>query len=433
MRSQASALRSAISRSAIFRSAIFRAATVLLAMIVIGAGGAIPLPARAARAPAAIDGTWDATVTVKGADIPFRLRFSGPDRAVRATFFDGEQPVNASTGGALSGRRLHVEFASDAKALDARLEGGVLRGTLGAWPFEAQRHIPTKAGAAQVTTGKAPSIAGVWEIPVETEKGEKAWRLIVRQTRTATYATILRIDGDTGTISGGYANGAFHLSRFAGTRPMLLTITPQADGTLSLVVHASSGRHELTALRPAAARTAGLAAPNDPIRHTSVRNPAEAFRFSGVELGGKTVTNADPRFKDKVVLVNVMGSWCPNCHDEAPFLAELDARYRARGLRVVGLAFETPEELTSLTRLKAFVSRYHLRYTVLVGGDRDQVNQRLPQAVNLNAWPTTFFLDRRGRVHSIRAGFPSQGSGPYDLQARAAISREIESLLAEKS
>jgi thiol-disulfide isomerase/thioredoxin len=411
--------------ASVLRSAISRAAAVLLAMTLAAAG------ASRAAAPASIDGAWDATIRVKDADIPFRLRFSGPDNAVRVTYFDGERPVNASTGGALSGDRLHVEFASYASKLDARLRGGVLSGTLGAWPFEAHRHTAIKANAA---AGKAPSIAGVWVIPTETEKGEKAWRLIVRQTPTVTYATILRIDGDMGTISGGYADGAFRLSRFAGERPSLLIITPKADGTLSLVVHASSGRHDLKALRPAAARTAGLAAPNDPIHHTSVRNPAETFRFSGVEIGGgRTVTNADPRFKGKVVLVNIMGSWCPNCHDEAPFLADLDARYRARGLRVVSLAFETPEELRSLTRLKAFVARYNLRYSVLVGGDRADVNARLPQAVNLNAWPTTFVLDRQGRVHSIHAGFPSHGAGPYDLAARTAFSREIESLLAQKS
>jgi thiol-disulfide isomerase/thioredoxin len=418
-------------QASILRPATASAAAILLALGLGAAGGAVRSAASAAAATAArpsIEGMWDATIRVKDADVPFRMRFSGSDRAVTVTYFDGERPVNASTGGALSGDRLHVDFASYASQLDARLHDGVLRGALGVWPFEAHRHTAAKAGV-----GKAPDIAGVWEIPTETEKGEKAWRLVVRQTPMTTYATILRIDGDMGTISGGYANGAFHLSRFAGERPSTLVITPQPDGTLSLLVHASSGRHDLKALRPAAARAVGLAAPDDPARHTGVRNPAEAFRFSGVEIDGKTVTNADPRFKGKVVLVNVMGSWCPNCHDEAPFLAELDARYRSRGLQVVSLAFENPDELKSLTRLKAFVARYNLRYEVLVGGDRDQVNARLPQAVNLNAWPTTFFLDRHGRVHSVHVGFPSQGSGPYDVAARAGIAREIEGLLAQKS
>ena len=415
------------SHSPILPAAIPRAAAAILAAAFITAIGAMPAAARAAPAPAGIGGTWDASVQVKDADIPFKLRLSGPDNAVKATFFDGERPVNASTGGALTGERLHVEFASYASQLDARLDGGVLRGTLGALPFEAHRHAATKASAV-----KAPAIAGVWEVPVDTAKGEKAWRLIVRQTPVETFATILRIDGDTGTISGAFADGAFHLSRFAGERPTSLTITPRPDGTLGLILIDGSGRRDLKALRPAAARTAGLAAPTDPTRHTSVQDPAETFRFSGVEIGGKAVTNADPRFKGKVVLVNIMGSWCPNCHDEAPFLAELDARYRARGLQIVGLDFENSDQLKTLDRLKAFVARYNLRYNILVGGERSQVNERLPQAVNLNAWPTTFFLDRHGKVHSVHVGFPSRGSGPYDLEARAQISREIEGLLAQK-
>jgi len=384
-------------------------------------------PALAAP-PATVDGTWDATVRVKDTDIPFKLQLSGAPDHVKATFFDGERPVNASTGGSLKGDQLHVAFASYASALDARLADGVLRGTIGGLPFEGHRHHSPATSAA-----KAPSIDGVWEIPVDTPKGEKAWRLIVRQRPAGVYATILRIDGDTGTISGGYADGAFHLSRFAGERPTSLVISPQGDGSLGLVLTDFSGRRELKALRPDAARTAGLAGPTDPTRHTAVRDTKERFRFSGVDLTGRTVTNSDPRFKGKVVLVNIMGSWCPNCHDEAPFLAALDAKYRARGLEIVGLDFENADQLKSLDRLKAFIARYQLRYNILVGGERSEVNDRLPQAVNLNAWPTTFFLDRQGRVHSVHTGFPSRGSGAYEVEARSQITREVEALLAAKS
>ena len=385
-------------------------------------------PALAAEpAKAAIDGLWDATVQVKSGTVPFRLRLDGGPASVKAVYFDGERPVRASTGGHFHDGTLDIEFASYASKLDAKLNGGELRGTIGALPFTAKRHV-----AVADQTANAPKIDGVWEVPIDSAKGEKAWRLIVQQKPTGVYASILRIDGDTGTISGGYDGSKFNLSRFAGERPTSLTVTPQPDGALSLVLIDQFDRRELKAVRPAAARQAGLAAPTDPTRHTSVQNPSDAFRFSGADLGGKSVTNADPRFKGKVVLLNIMGSWCPNCHDEAPFLAELDAKYRAKGLRVVGLDFEGPEQVHDLSRLKAFIARYGLKYTVLVGGERSEVNAKLPQAVNLNAWPTTFFIDRHGRVHSVHVGFPSRGSGQFDRQARADISHEIETLLAEK-
>jgi len=397
-----------------------------VSLLAVGAIIAAAAQAHAAGG-AAIDGVWDASVRVKDAAIPFKLQLSGEPGAVRATYFDGERPVKASTGGSFKDGDLHVDFASYASKLDAHLEGGVLHGTIGKLPFEAHRH---HAGAA---APKAPAIDGVWEVPVDTDKGEKAWRLIVQQKPTGVYATILRIDGDTGTISGGYDGSSFNLSRFAGERPTSLKITPQPDGALSLTLIDQQGRRDLKAVRPAEARKAGLAAPTDPTRHTGVQAAAEAFRFSGADLSGKAVSNTDPRFKGKVVLLNIMGSWCPNCHDEAPFLAELDAKYRAKGLRIVGLDFEGPDQVGDPSRLKAFIARYGLKYTVLVGGERSQVNAKLPQAVNLNAWPTTFFIGRDGKVHSTHVGFPSRGSGPFERQARADITREIEALLAEKS
>ena len=400
------------------------AATTLLA-------AAISMGSFAARSAepqgAPIDGVWDATVQLKDATIPFKLRLSGDAAHVKATYFDGERPVNASTGGTFKDGQLHVDFASYASKLDAHLDADGLQGTIGALPFEAHRHVekaPVKG---------APAIGGVWEVPVDTNKGVKAWRLIVDQKPAGVYATILRIDGDTGTISGRYDGQSFNLSRFAGERPTALKITPQADGALDLVLIDQQGKRELKAIRPVEARKAGLAAPTDPTRHTSVQSPADAFRFSGKDLQGKSVSNLDPRFKGKVVLLNIMGSWCPNCHDEAPFLAELDAKYRAKGLRIVGLDFEGgQEQIDDPSRLKAFIARYGLKYTILIGGVRSQVNEKLPQAVNLNAWPTTFFIGRDGKVHATHVGFPSRGSGPYEKQARADIDREIETLLAEK-
>lgn len=375
----------------------------------------------------AIGGRWDATVEVKGASIPFSLQLTQTPTAVKGSFYDGAALANPSTRGSFRDGALHLEFDSHASRLDARYERGVLRGTYGALPFEARPHraVATRGDAA-------PAIAGVWEIPVDTAKGEKAWRLIVKQSAGQTFATILRIDGDTGTLNGRFDGTRFKLSRFAGERPGLLEDTPQADGSLALVLFDQSGRREFKALRPEQARRAGLAAPTDPTRHTSVRDPKERFRYGGVDLAGAAVDNTNPRFKGKVVLLNIMGSWCPNCHDEAAFLASLDAKYRARGLEVVGLDFEQPEQLQTLGRLKAFIARYGLKYTVLVAGEPKDLNAKLPQAVGLNAWPTTFFIARDGTVRSVHVGFPSRGSGAFDVKARADISREIETLLAER-
>ena len=166
------------------------------------------------------------------------------------------------------------------------------------------------------------------------------------------------------------------------------------------------------------------------MRFTTVADKNEKFRFGGTELKtGKRVDQTDPRFKGKVVLVNLTGSWCPNCHDEAPFLAALDAKYRARGLQIVGLDFEDAEQLSSGTpRLKAFINRYKLNYTYLIAGERKDVNAKLPQAVNLNAWPTSFFVGRDGKVKSVHVGLRPYTAAMWaalDDKERARFSRHL--------
>jgi thiol-disulfide isomerase/thioredoxin len=131
-------------------------------------------------------------------------------------------------------------------------------------------------------------------------------------------------------------------------------------------------------------------------------------------------------------VVDIMGRWCPNCHDEAPFLQALYARHHHEGLEVVALDFEQPDQLARPDRLRAFIQRYGLTYTVLLAGQPKEAPAKLPQTVNLNAWPTTFFLGRDGRVKAVHVGFTSPASGQRDVETKAAFEHEVTTLLAQK-
>ena len=386
-----------------------------------------------AFAPAAmaqsLGGLWDATVMVNGLNIPFKIEFAGEGSAVRGSFFNGDEKVT-STSGRFDSGKLVLRFDHYATQLEAALKDGILEGRYtggrGAadYPFRAVRH---PAGTTASTN--APSIDGMWEIEVKSPKGESAWRFIVRQTGADVSAAILRVDGDTGTLSGIYQDGKFMLSHFSGARPSLYEVTPQTDGSLEIL---QNGKNKLVAYRPAEARAKGLPEPTDPDQHTRVRDADEPFRFSFPDLNGKTVSDSDPRFQGKVLVVNITGSWCPNCHDEAPFLVELYRKYHKQGLEIVALSFEEADQLANPTRLRAFIRQYGIEYTVLLGGTPDDVNAKLPQAVNLNSWPTTFFIGRDGRVRSVHAGYPGKASGPLHPQMKQEVTALIEKLLAEQ-
>ncbi len=388
------------------------------------------LPARVEAQ--SISGLWDASVVVNGGiEIPFRFEIAGSGTAIKGSFFNGDEKVTSTTGSFENGA-LTLSFDEygtkvEATLKDGRLEGQYSRGTRGApYPFQAKRFAPAPVGDAPI-----PPIAGLWNIQVgKSSKGEEAWQLIVRQSGAEVSAAILRVDGDTGTLTGNYRDGKFVLSHFSGARPLRLELTPASDGTLSVVQNKDN---PFTAVRADQARAKGLPQPSDPSRFTSVKDPTEPFRFSFPDLNGRVVSNTDEKFRGKVVIVSISGSWCPNCHDEAPFLGELYKKYRSRGLEIVSLSFEEEAQLKNPVRLRAFMKRYGIEYTVLIPGEPKELAERVPQGVNLSSFPTTFFIGRDGRVRAVHAGFPGKASGEFHTQAKEESTATVERLLAESA
>ena len=380
-----------------------------------------------------VDGTWDATVTVNNVSVPFRIEIDGAGADVHSYFLNGDDRVNPSNSGTFQNNSLALTFDSYATKLEATLNNGILTGTYGgssgnAYAFRAKRHVPSLVRSSDQ---HAPDISGLWEIQVKSPKGESAWHFVVNQAGAKIDAAILRVDGDTGTLSGNFKDGKFILSHFTGERPFYVEVTPRSDGSLELQIASFHDTQDLVALRPAEARARNLAPPDDPTEHTKVKDPTQPLRFSFPDVTGRVVSNTDDRFQGKVVLVNITGSWCPNCHDEAPFLEELYRKYHGLGLEIVGLDFEQPEQLKSLSRVRAFIKRYGIEYTYLIAGEPGQLNEKIPQAENLNAWPTTFFVGRNGLVRSIHTGFTSHASGELDSRLRDDVRNEIAELLSE--
>jgi peroxiredoxin len=276
-------------------------------------------------------------------------------------------------------------------------------------------------------------------------------------------AALLRIDGDTGSYSGRFKDGKWVLGHFDGGRPGVITVTPAADGTIKIeqqvarpnitqVSYTSEakattpagnayaadatpdGRYAqvLTAWRQDVAVAKGLPAPEDFLTHTTARDPNEKFVFNLPDLDGKPVSSDDPRFKNKVVLAIVTGTWCPNCHDEAQYLVKLDRKYRDKGLSIVALTFEEPEQQGSFTRARAFIRKYGVRYTYLNAGAPAQMWEKVPQLNHLDTWPATLFIGRDGKIDAVHSGFASPASGEFHTQLEQEFTNRIERLLAQK-
>jgi thiol-disulfide isomerase/thioredoxin len=380
----------------------------------------------------AITGVWEGSATVHGQQVPVRLAVTGSGDALHAALLNGPE-TSAASSAVFAGDHLLVTFNYFARTLDATLADGNLTGSFGTATTRYPIHLSQHPADSKSEGTHAQDIQGDWEIAVKSAKGESAWLLRVESLPHSPElkAVIQRVDGDTGSLYGRWTGSSYQISHFAAAGPALYSLAPQADGTLLVSNLLRSDQQSLVARRPAQARAAALVGPTDPTQQTTMKDPAARFAFSFPDLSGKVVSNTDPQFDGKVVIVAIGGSWCPNCHDEAPFLESLYKQFHGRGLEIVDLSFEEADQLKDPERLKAFISRYGLTYTVLLAGETEQLNEKIPQAVNLNCWPTSFFVGRDGRVKEIHAGF----AGPANPPANQALTREVtelvERLLAE--
>ena len=399
-----------------------------------------------------IEGRWAATVTQAGVAIPFRLDISGDGDRIVGTLYNGEDK-ETTTSAAIGDGKVKLNFDHYLTSITAEVKNGELDGRIvnsrrvdlgtnaAATPqpgaeeaarigsaFHAVRYVaPTAASIANV-----PSIDGVWEIPHESPKGEKAWRLIVQQHGPDITTTILRVDGDTGALTGSWQGDKFVASHFDGARPGLFELKLLPDGTLEVNNRTTGPRGGvLIAYRPEVARAKGLPEPANYLTHTTVRDPQEVFTYSFPDTHGNVVSDSDPRFQGKVVLAIVTGTWCPNCHDEAQYLVQLYNKYHDQGLEIVALDFEEPDQQSSLTRVNALIKQYKVPYTCLIAGASADMWDKVPQAVNLNTWPATLFIGRDGRVKATHAGFASPASGVYNAELKKEFTSNIERLLRE--
>jgi thiol-disulfide isomerase/thioredoxin len=384
-----------------------------------------------------IAGLWDAKIVANQLEIPFRFEIAQNGNQVQGFFFEGDRRIASSSGNFANGH-LKLEYDYLETTLEVAFLGDQFFGTYrlnrpGAQPLQirARRFAPIQANASD-----APQISGSWEmrrIPqeVRSPSDRQTWNLFLRQSGPEVSGSILRVDGDTGFLLGRWQNGRLILSHFAGQGPLLFEAKLNPDGTLAIALNRGAG---YVAVRKSEARAKGVPDPPDPSRYTSVKDPTVPFRFRFPGLDGKIVSNTDPQFKGKVVLLSIGGSWCPNCQDEAPFLADLYREFHPQGLEIVGLMFEEDADpALARPRVQTFIKRFGIPYPMLLAGTPDDINQKIPQLVNFGAYPTSIFLGRDGRVRSVHAGFASQATGQEYVRLKGEVRSLVQRLLAENS
>jgi len=135
-------------------------------------------------------------------------------------------------------------------------------------------------------------------------------------------------------------------------------------------------------------QTAELFAPVDPEGDL----PGQILSFETTDIDGNVVTSADLFRDNQVTMVNLWGTWCPNCVGEMAELAEMHTRLREKGCGIVGVERERVPIDTMTDEIRAFLEEKGINYpNVIWPGDNEILKQ-------VGGFPTTFFVDSEGRI-----------------------------------
>jgi thiol-disulfide isomerase/thioredoxin len=380
--------------------------------------------------PATPAGPWRAALDLAGGSLPFTLEISHAAGGWSGRLCNGRvcQPFSAVRAG---GDSLVLELADYAATITARLSGDSLTGVYRNVGNRGPRTIPFRASRGRWPVTKAPAaMVGRWDATFFSDFGSSPRVFELRNGPAGLEGTMISNTGDYGHFAGSVRGDSFALAHFDGSFVYLITGALRGD-TLRGVFHAG-----LRTQTPwMAVRSTGASPLKAPTEITSADTTAP-FRFAFPDLDGRIVSERDPRFRGKVVVVDVFGTWCPTCHDSAPELVRLYRKYHGRGLEIVGLAYEvTGDSAVDARQVRRYRDKFGIPFPLLLAGvnDTEAAAATLPQLRGFTSFPTTIFLGRDGRVRRVHAGFYGPATGLQHERLIREFGREIERLLGDES
>jgi len=312
------------------------------------------------------------------------------------------------------------------------LSGTYIKGTATKtqyWRLYGYRNMP---GRFDATMGNAKyTIAGKWDVTITRTNGttRKAVAEFEQEGNKLT-GTFLTPSADYRYLEGIVTGDSLKVSSFDGDNARLFEARIDNTSTISggVFYNSYSAKESWIAQKN---DTASLPETIDP---PSLREGFSKLKFTFKDLNGVPVSINDVKYKDKVVIVQLMGSWCANCLDETKFLSDYYKNNHARGVEIIALAYElTTDRERSKKSIEKFQKLFDVQYPMLItgvaAGDEQKTEKTLPQLTAIKSFPTTIFIDKKGKVREIQTRFYGPGSGEYYTTYKNKFYKTVDDLL----
>jgi thiol-disulfide isomerase/thioredoxin len=382
-------------------------------------------------------GSYRATLALPGGEAPFGLEIAKENERFVLYLVNATERTRVDNV-QLAQRELRAVFPGYENTLRARiyqdrLEGDVTLIKAGGKeqviPFAAKRDDTHRFYKGALTDNA--DLAGTWEVTLTSDGKATPAVAIFQQQHDRITGTVMTPTGDHRFLEGQVHGEEAQLATFAGGLAYLYKLKVNGSGELEGDVWQGLASHStVRAKRNDGATLDGAAL------STNLKGDVQRFDFTFRDVDGKEVSLHDERFRDKVVVVTLGGSWCPNCHDEAMFLVPFYKEYQPKGVEIVALMFERHGEFERAAQaVRGYRKDLGIQFTTLIAGlsETDDASKALPTLTGVYGFPTTLIIDRKGVVRDTHVGFSGPATGRHYEEYVVEFRGLIDQLLAEPS
>ncbi len=378
-------------------------------------------------------GRYRATLALPGGAAPFGLEVAREEGRVVLYLENGSErtrvPNVTLKDGELSAVFPGYENSLRASMHRDRLEGSVTLikagGVEQVIPFEAALNQAWRF-YAEPSTDNA-DVSGRWEVTFTSDDGTISKGVaLFEQTHDRVTGTVMTPTGDHRFLDGQIHGNDLQLSTFAGGLAYLYKLHID-NGALVGEYWQGLKSHE----KVAAQRNESAA-----LEHIATTLKSDRFDFTFNDVDGKPLSLSDERFRGKVVLVTLGGTWCPNCHDEAAFLVPFYKEHRERGFEIIALMFERHGEFAkAAAAVRGYQRDLHIDYPTLIAGvaDDEDPERKLPTLSGVYGYPTSILIDRQGKIRNVHTGFNGPATGEHYEEYVREFTQQVNELLREST
>jgi thiol-disulfide isomerase/thioredoxin len=272
------------------------------------------------------------------------------------------------------------------------------------------------------------NVEGIWEVTFSPNTaGSYKAKGIFQQKENKVSGTFLTETGDYRYLEGVLDDNQLKLSAFDGAHAFLFSAEVSGDSIKNGMFY--SGKHWK---EPWIATRNENFKLSDPEKLTYLNQGYDKLSFSFPDENMDSISLIDSRFQNKVIIVQIMGTWCPNCMDESRFLAEMYQKYKNKGLEIIAIDYEIRNDSEVFKRnISKMKKDLNIEYPIVFGGSskKSESSKTLPMLNQILSYPTTIFIDKKGNIKKIETGFSGPGTGTIYDEYKRKTTEFIETLL----